>query len=79
MLMLKVGKGSPGVLNSIQQKFQFEISLIPHAQWNGTLWLHRPNPSHSMFNVLVSRIQKSSTRDNNFVRWRGTFQSDRPK
>ena len=32
MLLLKVGKNSPGVLNSIQQKFQFEISLIPHAQ-----------------------------------------------
>ena len=30
--MLKVGKNSPGLLNSIQQKFQFEISLIPHAQ-----------------------------------------------
>ena len=52
MLMLKVGKGSPGVLNSIQQKFQFEISLIPHAQWNGTLRLHRPNPSHSMLLFL---------------------------
>ena len=25
MSMFKVGKGSPGVLNSIQQKFQFEI------------------------------------------------------
>ena len=24
-------------------------------------------------NVLVNRIQKSGTRDNNFVRWRGTF------
>ena len=32
MFMLKVGKNSPGLLNSIQQKFQFEISLIPHAQ-----------------------------------------------
>ena len=52
MLMLTVGKGSPGVLNSIQQKFQFEISLIPHAQWNGTLRLHRPNPSHSMLLFL---------------------------
>ena len=26
--MFKVGKGSPGVLNSIQPKFQFEILLI---------------------------------------------------
>ena len=73
-----------GVLGAkfLQQKFQFEISLIPHAQWNGTFQLHRPDPSHSMlFNVLVnkSRIQKSSTRDNNFVKWRGTFCSNRPK
>ena len=29
--------------------------------------------------VLVSRIQKSSTGDNNFVKWKGTFRSDRPK
>ena len=28
--------------------------------------------------VLVSRIQKSGTRDNNFVKWKGTFRSDRP-
>ena len=29
--------------------------------------------------VLVSRIQKSGTEDNNFVKWKGTFWSDRPK
>ena len=29
--------------------------------------------------VLVSRVQKSSTGDNNFVKWKGTFRSDRPK
>ena len=29
--------------------------------------------------VLVSRIQKSPTRDNNFGKWKGTFRSDRPK
>ena len=52
MLMLKVGKESPGVLNSIQQKFQFEILLIPRAQWNSTFWLHRPNPNHSMLLFL---------------------------
>ena len=26
-----------------------------------------------------SRIQKSCTGDNNFVKWKGTFRSDRPK
>ena len=28
---------------------------------------------------FISRIQKSSTGDNNFVKWRGTFPSDQPK
>ena len=70
MLMFKVGKGtSPGVLNSLQQKFRFDISLIPHApmEWCTPVAQTQPKPQH--VNVLVSRIQKSSTRDNNFVRW----------
>ena len=29
--------------------------------------------------VLVSRIKKSGTGDNNFGKWKGTFRSDRPK
>ena len=33
----------PGA-RSIRQKFWFEISEIPRAQWNGTFRLHRPNP-----------------------------------
>ena len=33
---------------SIQQKFRFEILEIPHAQWNGTFRLYRPDPSHRM-------------------------------
>ena len=37
----------------------------------------QPKPQHVI--VLVSRIQKSGTRENNFVKWRGTFWSDRPK
>ena len=40
--------GSQGAL-SIQQKFPFKISEIPPAEWNGTFWLHRPNPSHQAF------------------------------
>ena len=28
--------------------------------------------------VLASRIQKSGTGDNNFVKWKRTFESDRP-
>ena len=38
----------------------------------------QPKPVQHVI-VLVSRIQKSSTRDKNFVKWRGTFRSDRPK
>ena len=34
---------------SIQQKFQCEITEIPRAEWNGTLRLHRPDPSHRAF------------------------------
>ena len=45
--------------NSIQQKFRFEISEIPRAQWNGTFRLHSPDPN---------RIQKSGTGDNNVVK-----------
>ena len=37
----------------------------------------QPKPQHVI--VLVSRIQKTGTRANNFVKWRGTFRSDRPK
>ena len=31
------------------------------------------------FYAKGSRIQKSGTGDNNFVKWKGTFRSDRPK
>ena len=34
---------------SIRQKFRFEISKIPRAQWNATFRLHRPDPSHRAF------------------------------
>ena len=34
---------------SIQQKFWFEISKIPRAQWNGSFRFHRPVPRHRVF------------------------------
>ena len=34
---------------SIQQKFRFEFSEIPRAQWNGTFRLHRRDPSLRAF------------------------------
>ena len=39
---------SAGAL-SIQQKFWFENSKIPRAQWNGSFRFHRSGPSHSVF------------------------------
>ena len=34
---------------AIQQKFQFEISEISRAQWNGAFRWHRPDSSHHPF------------------------------
>ena len=61
---------------SIQQKFRFEISEIPRAHSSCT------DPTQAtarLVIVLVSRIQNSGTGDNNFVKWKRTFRSDRPK
>ena len=45
---------------------------------NGTFRLYRPDPSHSvhLVIVLIRMIQKISTGDNIFIKWRGAFQSD---
>ena len=56
---------------------KFFINSTCPMEWYTPVAQTQPKPQH--VNVLVSRIQKSSTRDNNFVRWRGTFRSDRPK
>ena len=37
-----------------------------------------PTQSTARLIVLVRRIQNSGTGDNNFVKWKGTFRSDRP-
>ena len=47
-ILILVVKAIHGAL-SIQQKFRFEISEIPRAQWNGTFRLHRPDPSPCAF------------------------------
>ena len=41
----------------------------------------QPKPLHicSLYTVIVSRIQKSSTEDNSFVKLKGTFWFDLPK
>ena len=39
----------------------------------------RSKPPSVWLLFFISRIQKNSTGDNNFVKWRGTFPSDQPK
>ena len=49
---------------------------------NGTVHSGCTDPTQAtarLVIVLASRIQKSGTGDNNFVKWKGTFRSDRPK
>ena len=108
MSMFKVGKGSPGVLNSItSQKLlplnppsPSEFPMIFRGGGMDIFWNHTFNKNSSLkfceleryipaaqtqskpqrVVVLVCRLQKSSTGDNNFVKWGGgTFQFDRPK
>ena len=65
---------------SIQQKFQFEISEIHEP--NGSVHSACTDPTQAtarLVIVLVARIQCSSTGDNNFVKWKGTFRSNRRK
>ena len=53
---------------SIQQKFQCEITEIPRAEW--TVHYDCTDPTQAtarLVIVLVSRIQKSGTGNNNFV------------
>ena len=50
--------------------------------FNGTVHSGCTDPTQAtarLVIVLASRIQKSGTGDNNFVKWKGTFRSDRPK
>ena len=64
---------------SIQQKFRLDI-LKFHVP-SGTIHSGYTDPTQAtarLVIVLVSRIQKSGTGDNNFVKWKGTFRSYRP-
>ena len=65
---------------SIQQKFRFEISEI--CEPNGSVHSGCIDPTQAtarLVIVLVTRIQGRSTGNNNFVKWKGTFRSYRPK
>ena len=69
---------SPRAL-SIQQKFQFEISEIPRAQWMVHSSCTDPTQATArLVLVLVSRIQESGSGNNDFVKWKGTCRSERP-
>ena len=64
---------------SIQQKFRFQISEIYEP--NGSVHSGCIDPTQAtarLVIVLVTRIQGSSTGNNNFVKWKGTFPSYRP-
>ena len=72
MSMFKVGKGRrliPFNKNSSLKFCELE-RYIPAAQTQS-------KPQRVI--VLVCRLQKSNTGETNFVKWRGTFQFDRPK
>ena len=59
---------------SIQQKFRIEFRKL-HVP-NGTVHSGCTDPTQTTTRfviVLVSRIQKSGTGNNNFVKWKGTF------
>ena len=61
-------------------KFRFEISEI--CKPNGSVHSGCIDPTQAtarLVIVLVTRIQGSSTGNNNFVKWKRTFRSYRPK
>ena len=72
-------------LRSHCQKYDF-IMLVKKKNRkcyvsNGTVHSGCTDPTQSTARliVLVRRIQNSGTGDNNFVKWKGTFRSDRSR
>ena len=78
---------------SLKGKFEWQPGLFPfnknsglkfrkfHAP-NGTVYSGCTDPTQAtagLVIILVSRMQKSGAGQNNFVKWKGTFRSDRPK
>ena len=54
--------------------------LLTMAQWNSTFRLHRPDPSHRTFGYCsCKQARKERYWKQNFVKWKGTLRSDRPK
>ena len=67
---------------SIQQKFWFEISKIPRAQWNGSFRFHIPVTRHRVF-AYCSRCKQDTNLERywgqQFCQMERTFGSDRLK
>ena len=60
------------------KKFLFQISEKPLAQWKvHSSCTDQTKATASLVIVLVSRIQISGPGEDNFVKWKGTFRSDR--
>ena len=71
---------SPWALDalSIEQKFLFDISEKPRAQWKvHSSCRDQTKATASLVIVLVSRIQIIGPGENKFVKWKETFRSDR--
>ena len=66
-------------LESRDALFNTSNFALKFRKRNSILRLLRPGPSHRAFGlvILVSRMQKSVTGENNFVKWKRTFWSDR--
>ena len=60
-------------------KFNFGNSTCPMERYCDYVCTDPTQATARLVIVLVSRIQKSGTGDNNLVKWKGTFLSDRSK
>ena len=62
----------------MEQKFLFEISEKPRAQWKvDSSYRDQTKATASLVIVLVSRIQIIDPGENSVVKWKETFRSDR--
>ena len=81
-----VGYLYPRCVRNDKGRFPFNknsgLKFRKFSVFNGTVQSGSTDPTQAtarLVIVLASRIQKSGTGDNNFVKWKGTFRSDRPK
>ena len=78
MALIKVSYSSLSMQQKINSGLKFGKFHVP----SGTVHSSCKDPTEATMHlviVLVSKIQKSGTGDNNFVKWNGSFWSDRPR